>query len=153
MQSTFMCGCPTSPMLRPVFDTCESVSHLIGLQTSPAVVFGSALPVNASFVRDALGREIQKQVNLLGATVSTTYDPAGRVTAVNTDAVCATGFAYRYNAGNNRVGAIESGGSNVSCAYDAISQLSISKSTYTPNRTGSWQTDGVLLMIFIYFYW
>ncbi len=74
-------------------------------------------------MRDALGREIQKQVNLLGATVSTTYDPAGRVTSVNTDAPFAPSFSYQYNAVNNRVGAIESGGSNVSFAYDAISQL------------------------------
>ena len=103
--------------------TYDANSQLVGLQAPPAVVFGSALPVNASFVRDALGREIQKQVNLLGATVSTTYDPAGRVTSVNTDAPFAPSFSYQYNAVNNRVGAIESGGSNVSYAYDAISQL------------------------------
>ena len=45
------------------------------------------------------------------------------MTAVNTDAPFAPSFSYQYNAVNNRVGAIESGGSNVSFANDAISQL------------------------------
>ena len=83
----------------------------------------SPVPISATIVRDALGREIQKQVNLPGATVSTTYDPAGRVTSVNTDAPFAPSFSYQYNAVDNRIGAIESGGSSVSFAYNAISHL------------------------------
>ncbi len=98
---------------------------VISMQSPPSPVFGSAVPITATIVRDELGREIQKQVNMLGATVSTYYDAAGRVTAVDTDAFFAPSFSYQYDAANNRVGVAESGGSSVVYAnlFGAISQL------------------------------
>jgi RHS repeat-associated protein len=125
-----------------------------GELAATAASFDGVPFLSFSYVRDDLGRIVQKTETLLGVTrvFEYAYDPAGRLTEVKEDGTVVESYAYDPN--GNRVSSLNSAGVFAATFddQDRIESYGNWVFTWTPNGEVSTKEDTVTGEVTEYFY-